>query len=67
MITHEENSDRAQHFIRETIRQQGIEDEAQLTIHSDRGSPWSRGWSHGEPYVPATDISAQGLRLKTSV
>jgi putative transposase len=39
MITHEENSDRAQHFIRETIRQQGIEDEAQLTIHSDRGSP----------------------------
>jgi putative transposase len=39
MITHEENSDRAQHFIRETLRQQGIEDKVQLTIHSDRGSP----------------------------
>jgi putative transposase len=39
MITHEENSDRAQHFIRETLRQQGIEDNVQLTIHSDRGSP----------------------------
>lgn len=39
MITHEENSDRAQHFIRESIRQQGIEETNQLTIHSDRGSP----------------------------
>lgn len=39
MITHEENSDRAQHFIRETIRQQGIEETTRLTIHSDRGSP----------------------------
>jgi putative transposase len=39
MITHEENSDRAQHFIRETLRQQDIEDKVQLTIHSDRGSP----------------------------
>jgi putative transposase len=39
MITHEENSDRAQHFIRETLRQQGIDDDTHLTIHSDRGSP----------------------------
>lgn len=39
MLTHEENSDRAQHFIRETLRQQGVEDKVQLTIHSDRGSP----------------------------
>jgi putative transposase len=39
MLTHEENSDRAQHFIREAIRQQGIEETTQLTIHSDRGSP----------------------------
>jgi transposase-like protein len=39
MVTHEENSDRAQHFIRETIRQQGIVETEQLTIHSDRGSP----------------------------
>jgi transposase InsO family protein len=38
MITHEENSDRAQHFIREAIRQQGIEESNQLTFHSDRGS-----------------------------
>ena len=39
MITHEENSDRAQHFIREAVRQQGIEETNRLTIHSDRGSP----------------------------
>ncbi len=39
MITHEENSDRAQHFIREAIRQQGIEETNRLTIHSDRGTP----------------------------
>jgi|APGre2960657505_1045072.scaffolds.fasta_scaffold64031_1 putative transposase len=39
MITHEENSERAQHFIRETVRQQGIQESNRLTIHSDRGSP----------------------------
>ncbi len=39
MITHEENSDRAQHFIREAVRQQGIQETNRLTIHSDRGSP----------------------------
>jgi putative transposase len=39
MITYEENSDRAQHFIRETLRLQGIQDSNRLTIHSDRGSP----------------------------
>ncbi len=39
MITHEENSARAQHFIRETVRSHQIDDTNELTIHSDRGSP----------------------------
>ncbi len=39
MITHEENSDRAQHFIREIVRSQQIDETKELTIHSDRGSP----------------------------
>lgn len=39
MISHEENSDRAQHFIRETVRSQQIDETNELTIHSDRGSP----------------------------
>ncbi len=39
MITHEVNSSRAQHFVRETLRQQGVEDKVQLAAHSDRGSP----------------------------
>lgn len=39
MVTEQENSDKAQHFIRESIRQQGIPENQKLTIHSDRGSP----------------------------
>ncbi len=33
------NSNRAQHFIRETLRQQGAKDKVRLKIHWNRGSP----------------------------
>lgn len=38
MISERENAELAQHFIRQTLKKQGIREDG-LTIHSDRGSP----------------------------
>ena len=43
MIAHEENSEHALHSIRNTLRQQGIQDSNRLTIHSDLGSLMQSG------------------------